>query len=261
MRYYPNGVGSDGSDALDSTRQLLATSRVWFVNQSGGGEGADFHLLENAIAAASDGDLIVLSEGFTQTTSFTITVNKSVTIVGLGTAADGKPSVQLKNNSATQSLLDIVVSNVQIRNIYFPPQLQSCIGAKIGVSATSFSLVNCYLEFDGNDQQGVLEDNVGGGYYRGCTFVSTATSGSARPGYGLLTSDPYDSLRLDDCVFDDGVVGFSFSAFSTNGDLTNMRALGVSLLRGAKFDLSSATNNLSGIVQLAATTGGGEVIW
>lgn len=272
MKVYPNGLGeSQGGDPLLGQAPFWVGGNVWWVNSAtgsdaGGTAGQDrerpLATLSQAVTNSASGDVIVLQYGHTETLTGAANIGIR-TVVGVGTIS-GKPSVQLKINAASASLITMGGSGGQLRNIYFPAAVQSNNGATGKVSipaATNCLIYGCYFEASGNDQFDQVQAIVASNNLRieNCTFVSTATAIAARPTNGVRTTGAITDVAIVGCVFDDGTVGFSGKALDlSGGTITRLAGHGNSLLRGADVVNASATTGYFGTGTL---TGGSAVSW
>lgn len=276
---WPDGIGQATGDLLVVNQPLTTPGTVWFVSYATGADANNGRSAEGpkktlaaAITAASNGDIIVLLSDHDETVTAPITVNKEVTIVGAGTSA-GKPAAKLKNDTGG-ILLQVDANGVQLRNIYFPANVQAgsqhvllSNGPNLG-----FVMSGCYLEC-GNTLVGV-ESVVSSAHatenvlrFENCTWVSTATAYATRPGQALRLLDVVDTFIVG-CTFDGGTYGFSgsgpsidgvaLSVSNSSGTCERLRIQSLTLLRGADvFILSTVT----GYVVDVTTTGSARVSW
>lgn len=272
MKVYPNGTGETlGGDSLLTQSPLWVGGSVWWVNSAtgvdaGGSAGQDrekpLATVGQALTNSASGDVIVLQSGHTETLTAALGLGGR-TIVGVGTTS-GKPAAQLKLNSANASLFSISGAGSEIRNVYFPANVQSNTGAsgKIACPAsTNFILYGCYFECSGNDQQDAVQAIVASNNLRveNCTFVSTATAVGTRPTNGLRLTGAITDVWIRGNVFDDGLVGFSGKAADLSGGaITRLRAFDNSLLRGADVAIHASSTGYFGTGTLS---GGSGVSW
>lgn len=246
------GIGETTGDALvTSTAPLHANGQVFYVSSVTGDSGAPgtnkgrpLNNLSNAMTAASNGDIIVLLDGHTETLSVGLTISKNLTIVASGSSS-GVPTVTF-NRSADITIFTISGSGVQLRNIKFPAAAASYSSVRIAVAtgAANTSIVGCYFECSGNDTgQAIFVDNANSGFHcETTTFVATNTASSPAPGAGLTFTNTATDVRLKGVVFDNGTKGFSAGlAYTEGGAITRRYAEEISCLRGADVSLNASS--------------------
>lgn len=271
--FWPNGIGESVGDDLASSTPLYAVGHIWFVSSLTGIDAASpagrnkekpLATLNQAVTNAASGDLIVLLTGHTETRTSAMTISKSLTIVGVGTTS-GKPSVQLKNNSAAASMWTLATAGilVEVRNVYFPAQVQSCSAIKIAYSAGSLRFVGCYFEANAFDAAAVIQLPTSGTDshfdFIDSTMISTGTSTTSQPLAGISIASITAHVRLDGSVFSDGTYGWSGDAavnITGAGVSETVRGINVSLLLGATISLPTARS----WVTVGTATGGGRVV-
>lgn len=272
MKVYPNGLGESlGGDPLLTQKPFWVGGNVWWVNSAtgtdaGGTAGQDrerpLATLNQALTNSAVGDVIVLQSGHTETLTAALSLNQR-TVVGAGTTS-GKPSATLKLNSASATLILVAGSGAELRNIYFPANVQSNNGAsgKISIPAsTNVVIYGCYFEASGNDQQDQVQAIISSQnlHIENCTFVSTATTLATRPTNGLRITGAVTDPWIVNNVFDDGTNGYSGKACDiSGGTITRLHSWGNSLLRGADVSIASASVGYFGAGTLS---GGGAVNW
>jgi hypothetical protein len=271
--FWPNGVGELVGDDLASTTPLYTSGSIWYVLSTTGIDAASpagknkekpLATLNQANTSAVSGDIIVLLTGHTETRTTAITITKSLTIVGCGTSG-GKPSPQLKNNSAAANLIIINTAGiyVELRNVYFPAQVQSNSATKISNPQGNLRFVGCYFEANVFDTAAVITIPTTGTEstfaFIDSTIISTGVSTTSQPLVGITGSSVTAHVRLDGSTFSDGTYGWSGDAAVTltmAGATDTVRGVNVSLLLGATISLGSARTWVS----VATATGGGRVV-
>ncbi len=269
VQYYPNGIGGIApGDSLDLARPLQTTGNVWYVSSLTGvdvggtaGQNREKPLatVNRAVVNASDDDIIVFLPGHTQTLVAAQSLAKRLTLIGEGTTS-GKPAVSFYGTNST--VFDITASNVELRNIYFPPSPVLTVTSKITWSGARCRMVGCYLEFGGNE--GSYGVNLAAGAdqarFDDCTFISVATSTGAQPVAALRSGAAIVDLEMNGCVVSSGPFGFAnyaavdFSAAAA----TRCKIEGLSLLLGADVAMGAAA---TGRVNVQLATGGSRVSW
>jgi len=243
-----NGLGQSLGDSLvvSPGGPIVQSGAVWYVDSQTGNSGNDgvdqkspLATLAQAQTAATSGDIVVLLSGHAETLTSPLTISKQLVIVGAG-SSDGKPTVKFTNNQSANSLMSITGEGVELRNIWFEEEAQANSAVRISVSGDHFRMVDCYVECNENSNAGAVSMNLAsdeGAEIRGTTFVSTATDNTDPPVAGLVNSND-GFLRVVQCVFDGGTVGFSggygFSEeYSTPGFTAGLYMDSITCLRGA----------------------------
>lgn len=271
--FWPNGTGESVGDDLASSTPLYTSGAIWYVLSTTGIDAASpagknkekpLATLNQAVTNAASGDIIVLLTGHTETRTAAMTISKSLTIVGCGTTSS-KPSPQLLNNSAAASMWTVNTAGiyVEVRNVYFPAQVQSNSATKISNGQGNLRFVGCYFEANAFDTAAVItipatgtESTFG---FISSTMISTGTSTTSQPLVGISGTSHTAHVRLDGAIFSDGTYGWSGDSAATitaAGSTESIRGIGVSLLLGATLALPATRT----FVTVSTATGGGRVV-
>lgn len=246
----PNGIGETLGDSLVTNGPLLVTGSVYYVNSvigdvtyTGLNPERPFPALTNAQTVASDGDIIVLLDGHTETFTVPLVLTKKLTIVASG-SNNGIPTVSFGMN-ADANMFEVAVgaTGIQFRNIKFRSNLVSSTAQRFDVSAASTTFLGCYFEMGANDQgPGILLVNALANFrIENTTFVSTATATATAPVAGLRAGGTTTDMVIRGCVFDGGAYGWSAYAYDELGAATRRRGESVSLLRGSDANLHASS--------------------
>lgn len=282
MRLYPNGLGELTGDSLvTSTAPLYLSGAVWWVLSTigidaAGAAGQDrerpLATLQQALANASDGDIIVLRDGHVQTVTVAIALTKSITVVAGGRSAAGLPTVMFTLNAPNASLFTVnTISGVELRNILFAENQQTNANTSgkidIGINAPNTRLIGCYFRCGAADVNqpavGLSASSETGNRFDAVTFISTAT-GATRPATGIGGSLASIGTEIFNCVFDDGTVGWgpilgiAPAACLLANTLSSVRILGAQLRNNATIFLGAAAVGYVGVSQ---ATGAAKVIF
>lgn len=271
VQFYPNGVGGSApGDSLDLVRPLQTTGNIWYVSSAAGFDAASpagqnrekpLSTLAQAITNAADDDIIVFLPGHTQTLTATQNIAKRVVLMGEGVTA-GKPSVSFKMNAAATVMFNITSSQVELRNLYLPPNLQNNNQARIVAGGSEFLMRGCYIECGSTDLAAALTLGSLRPRIESSVFISTTISAAGQPLCAVNASfNPISGCVMQDVVFSAGQYGFSNYAavdLSAASFSLQMRWENVSLLLGADVLLSAAT---TGRINIQTATGGSRVQW
>lgn len=274
MKLWPNGIGGLLGDTLVTTKPLYLSGDVWFVNSTGGVDGASpagkdrqkpLATLAQAQTNSANGDIVVLMDGHTETFTVALAITKNLAIIGEGSSG-GVPTVQLKMNAAAQCTLVLTALGTILANVKFPASLQSNSGSaanqgKVHLTGSSTQVRGCYFEESALDQLPAITIASGLADIRleNTSIISTATTVATRPTYGIYVGGPTTDVDLVGLVLSDGAVGFSGAAWdSTINAVTRLRAMGLSLLLGADMKLHAST---VGWIAPPTVTGGGGISW
>lgn len=281
MQVLQNGIGQALGPGLVVNGGLNVVGNVWYVNSATGSDAASpqgqdpeypLATLSQALTNSAAYDVIVLMDGHAETIAAKLTITAR-TVVG-GGKSSGKPTVKLTNNQAAAAMLELASSS-QLINVWVEENAQGCSEARITVTGDGVRVVDCYFECDGNDnpgtsgEAGALQVNAGDFFLcKGCTFISTATLTTDRPGraVGLENAGTGIVIRpaFVDCIFDGGTVGWNQYAIECRSAIDTQQLIGenISLLRGSDASFSSgggATHG--GYFQVTTSSGGSRVYW
>lgn len=266
MRVWPTGFGETTGDGLVlSTYLATKTSvEVIFVDSVTGNDA--FHGLDRlapkatlsaGVASAGAGGVVVLLSTHDETLTGVQTLSQAgMTIVGAGLAG-GKPTAKIRMNAAAAAVFAITGIGVELRNIFFPQNVQANSGTKITVGEAHARIIGCYFEQGPNDN-GSAVDLVAGWQYTeflNTTFISTATAASDLPPFPVRVLASGNGLWMDGVVFDGGPFGFASNrGYNDTGGPTGLYMERMSQLRGA--DINTTAN---GWIQTMTATGGARV--
>lgn len=263
---HPAGLGEALGDTLITTYPLYIGARVWWVAAGGddSNQGLErrqpFATLETAISEASDGDWIVVVDGYTETRTTPYAVNKRLTIIGSG-QSDGKPTVKLTPNAASEPLFNVSVAGVSLRNLWIEENAQANDEPRINVTGTRFRMVGCYVECNGFDDDYALYLAAASGDYelRSCTFVSTATAQDSVPQPAVAVAQTPLRVLMRGVVFDGGTYGFANGiAYNELVPVPQLEIEQLSLLRGA--DMTIDADTIGGVLP-TTQTGNPRISW
>ena len=272
---YPNGCGQALGDYLATTKPLQASGNIWYVSSligtdaaapAGKNDAKPLATLKQGITNSADGDIIVLMSGHTETSTADADwlVTKRIAIIGAGSSA-GLPTVKLTagNVGAAGGPLNLNTLGSQCRNIWFTTRAVANTGARVKISADFCKIYGCYWECAATDTgPGLSIGSAEVMNIENCTFVSTATLTSAQPESAIKVTSSIGTgyLRLNNCIFYGGTVGFSNPyAFDVGAQsITQLEAEAISLLRGADMKLGVSS---TGWINVVDSTGGSRVDW
>lgn len=271
--HLPNGIGQSAGDSLATVSPLEVNGNVWYVNANhsyaldaaspaGRSELRPLQTLSQAQASASNGDIIVLMDGHTETYTGVFTITKNVCIVG-GGSSSGVPTVTFTNNSAAGVMFSFTGSGLQeLRNVKIAVNAQTNAQARLSNANTGvLRLAGCYFQCGATDTGPALLNTTNGVniHLKNCTFVSTATNAGSRPESAFKVSAAMTTLLMDGVVFDNGTVGFSNTyALSIGAAVTALAAENMSFLRGAD---ASIFETAVGYLAATTATGAPRIDW
>jgi hypothetical protein len=281
--YFPTGIGEALGDLLVTCSRLYVnnTNGVWYVDSQTGDDGYDgldrmkpFATLGTAVAASSDGDVIVMLSGHTETIDTTLDIS-NLTLVGAGSSG-GLPTVKLTNDQADGEMFDATPDYgvTQLLNIWFTEETQANASPKIlaqlvGGAASVFRMRGCYVECGQYDDAAGLvfcSTSVGGAcILEDTTFISVGTDVAAQPYTGIYSAlegqGGATSLITRGLVLDNGTVGWSnyyAMAIAESGGIACLISEETSLLRGADISAPAA---MLGYLNIGTGAGGARVDW
>jgi hypothetical protein len=280
MELLSNGLGAATGHilALAAPLYVLGTGRTWYVDSQTGSdantgehEHQAFAGLDAAHTAASNGDIIALADGHEE--SLSITITKSVAIVGLGRAS-GVPTVILRNSAAADPAITIDTTKVVVEGVLFEhDDDQGPLSTELVLLASGAS------DFVGRDLHFNCKGMASGEsfeYFYGmrlaadlastnvlldsCKWNSVGTGQPLAAYPGLYVDDDgtgkLGTLRLVNCSFDGGEYGW----FNYGADILRFTGLveiyGASLLRGSDVLVSDTA---AGRIAVGTATGGSQI--
>lgn len=250
MATLPNGIGETLGDQLVTGKPLFTTGSVIFVLSTTGDDlntglnkAQPKATLAGAQTAATNGDIIVLLDGHTESYSAALTLSKNLTIVGSGSAS-GVPTVNFRKGSAYGgAIFTITAAGLQLRNIKIRESAASDNVDRVSVQANGVSIIGCYFESGDNDPTASavqVNNAVTNLTVKSTTFISTS-DGDDLPGPGLLLTGTSTDFRYEGVIFDGGTVGFlNGLAYTEGGAPTRRFAEQISMLRGADASLHAS---------------------
>lgn len=272
IQTYPNGIGGLLGDSLDTCRPLQTTGNVWYVSSQIGVNAASprgqdrarpLATVAQAQTNATDDDIICCLSGHAETFVAVLSITKRLVIVGEGVSS-GVPLVSFTNNSGGGVLFNLTATNVELRNLYFPPSLQPDGAApKVFVGGASARIRGCYFGQGATDASAGVVVDANGCRIENTTFISIATLLTAQPGLALkvLAGASVTDLAVENCVVSGGAVGFSnYAAIDLSSATSVARANfdNLNLLLGADLEMGTGT---TGRVNIQLATGGSRVHW
>lgn len=270
MPTFFGGIGESTGDTLATAEPLITSGNIWFVLSTTGVNDVSprglsrtepLATLAQAITNSSNGDIIVLLDGHTETIATGgITISKNLVILGSGSSG-GLPTVKLTPFGEDAVMFTISGAAVQLRNIWIEERtVDSTTNSTIVVTGANFQMIGCYCQ-SGQYDYASLELASGADRARivNTTFISTATSLTAQPNYGMIVSAAISDLDLDGVVLSNGTSGFSSAyALSVGAAITRLRAQSLSLLLSANATIHASS---IGHVNVQTSTGNGHVVW
>lgn len=271
MAYYPQGLGEPTGDPLVSQKSPIYHSgsvSVWYVDSNNGvddsGEKGQERLqplatLSQAHTNASAGDVIVLKDGHAESLTGITLSKDNLTIVGGGKSGSDPTVTFTPASGAGTPAITVSGDGIQLRNIKFA-EPTAAQGNVILTSGDRFSMVDCLVELGGSSDDIGVELAAGAHRFKGCKFVSVATSLSEVPDYAVSFGSVNNvKVEMDGVIFDGGTVGFMGGQGYRGGSGTGnvLRAYDVSLLRGADMAVSDSDDVL---IQVGTTSGSGRIV-
>lgn len=267
MANWPNGLGQSLGDSLVTGKPLMTSYTTYFVSSVTGTDGGANNGLDPDAPAATIGavltaagvagvtPIVVCLSGHTETMTSTLTPTIGTIIVGAGSSG-GLPTVKLTMNASNTILFTCSAAGIQLRNLWFRTNSVASNVARVKLTGINGLVKGCYFECAALDNAAALEIGTGGSgsMVNGTTFVSTAVLNTGRPTSGLSVTAALTDLDFDGCVFDEGTLGFTTTAFIASATITRMSGA-ISLLRGANASLGAAT----GFIMPSTVTGAGQI--
>jgi len=225
---FPDGLSSRGMPVLPLLRKgAVIHCDSGHTNASDGNAGTSpkypMATLDAAIGktTASNGDIILVSEGHAETLAAAAAVDLDVggiTVIGLGNGTN-RPTFTLATSTGTD--IDIDAANISLVNVVIDMTGIDAIAAGIDVNAAGFTLDSCRIVIADSGGQAVL---------------------------GLLGDASADQLTIKDCDFFGSTDAGPTAAIRINGSeeckILNTRIVGDYSAAGIDMDTAAPTNLL-----------------
>ncbi len=221
-KHYENGIiGTSEGGHSDFSADVFVTGAVYWVNSVGGND-ANSGLNRNSpkatlasaltSATASNGDVIFVESGHSESLSSSITFNEAgITVIGLGSGSS-KPSFTVNGNV---DMFDVTAAFVRLVGLRFPAGTAAHT-SRINAAAVNCILQDCDFICGANDLNTITVPDAGDYLeLNGCTFTITADG----PDAGILVeAAAVAGLKVISCQFDGGSYDFDdaglYSAFA-----------------------------------------------
>lgn len=250
-----SGFATTGDDFIQN--DVIATGAVHWVdsvsgsNSNPGTESEPLATLAQAItnATASNGDIILIKSGHTETLSGSVSISKAgLKIFGIGSGS-AAPNFGV---SAAVDALNISANDVEINNLYFVAGTTTSNTARINVDARNAKIKNCTFLCGQYDQSTItLTANAIDCEIRNCTMTVSANG----PDYGVIVeSAGAHGLEITDCTFNGGSYNWDVGAIYSNVAHLNFRYDSITLTGDAPIQHSN-TGAKGVISNVIAATG------
>lgn len=238
-KHYENGiVGTSEGGSTDFSADVFVTGAVYWVDSvdgndsnSGLNRNSPKATLASALtsATASNGDVIFLESGHTETLTSSLVLNEAgITVIGLGSGSN-KPSFTVNGNV---DMFDLTAARVRLYGLRFPAGTAAHT-ARINVGAADCILEDCDFICGANDLNTITVPDAGDYLeINGCTFTITADGPDSSI---LVEAAAVLGLKVIGCQFDGGSFDWDdaglYSAFAhtnylyRNNTLTNKASI------------------------------------
>lgn len=210
-------LSSEGADTFITNDVITTGTVIWVDSVNGsndtgtGSEGKPLATLAQAISntTASNGDIIVIKAGHTETYAGILTVPSNrpgIKIYGLGNGSSAPNFIA----AAATDLFLVQAPNAEINNLYFPAGTTATNTARINIDAANVRIKGCTFKCGAFDQDTItLTVNAVRPRIESCAFTVTASG----PRYGISVENAaVVGLYLKDCAFDGGSYNWSVAA-------------------------------------------------
>lgn len=252
-----SGFAETGEADSFVTNDVIATGAVhWVYSVSGnnanpGNEALPLATLAQAItnATASNGDIIIIKAGHTETISSSVTISKAgLKIFGIGEGSDA-PNFGV---SAAIDAINVTANDVELNNLYFIQGTTISNTSRVNVDARNVVLKNCTFLSGQYDQNTVtLTANAIDCKIDSCTF----TVSNDGPDYGVIVeSASAVGLNITNTTFNGGTYNWDIAAVYSNVAHLNYRYEQITLTGDAP--IQHANSGAKGVMsQIIAAEG------
>lgn len=241
-RFLENGLASTGDTVLDG--EIITTGATLWVDSVNGNDSnagtkeSPLATLAAAITAAtaSNGDIIVIKSGHTETLTSAITVSKAgLKIYGLGSGSSAPNFVC----NAAIDCFDVTGAAVELNNLYFPVGTTAGNNSRINIGATGVRIKGCTFAC-GQYDQNTITIPAAGTYARieSCAFSVSADGPDAAI---LVESASAVGLYVASCTFDGSTYNWDNGAIYSAAAHLNFYYLNNTLSNNALIVHTSST--------------------
>jgi hypothetical protein len=210
-----SGFAASGEADEFITSDIIATGNVTWVdsvsgdNSNPGTEGQPLATLAQAItnATASNGDIILIKSGHTETLSSSVSISKAgLKIFGIG---EGSEAPRFTVAAAIDGL-NITGNNVEVNNLYFPVGTTTANTSRINIDARGVRVKGCTFLCGQYDLSTITITANG----IDADLQSNAMTVSADgPDHGVIIENASATgIRIEDCAFNGGTYNWDLGA-------------------------------------------------
>lgn len=246
---YQNGGGGNTGDNVSTKKPIYALNggHIWYLGPGGADAGGNagrerekpLLTTAQAVSNATAGDTIIYLQGFTESISVSVAVNKAgLTFVSEGVGAN----VARLTCSGAVSMLAISAIGVSLNNMYFPA---STVVNTDRVEITSIGVVidNCYFECGANDTARTIRYNAG--CTGSCQLTNTTFAATAsQPAIAVEVATATSGMFVENVTLDGGSVGFSDFAFKATAAMSALYADTIHQLNNADVSLAAGGSGI-----------------
>lgn len=216
-KHYENGIiGSTEGGYADFSSDIFTTGTVFWVSSVTGNDAnagtnrtAPKATLDSALTAAvaSNGDIIFLESGHSETLSSAITFSEAgIIVVGLGSGTN-KPRFTV--NAAIDGF-SIAANLVELYNLRFPIGTTTANTSRINVGGAGVKIYDCDFLCGANDLETITIPDAGDhAEISGCSFTISADGADSAI---RIESASNFGVNIFGCTFDGGSFDFDDAA-------------------------------------------------
>lgn len=222
---YENGLVSttSGGDSFISSDITITGTAIWVDSVNGnnsyaGTEEFPLATLAQAItnATASNGDLIILKSGHTETLTANLALSKAgLKILGLGS---GSSAPNFKSN-ANIDLFTVSAAGVELNNLYFLASTTATCTARIDINAANCRIKGCTFLCGAFDQNSITI--TASGLYASIISCSMSVTADGPDAGVIVESASAVGLRIESCSFSGGTYNWDDAAIYSASAHTN----------------------------------------
>jgi hypothetical protein len=199
--HFPRSGGQQWVDSF-YRQQEATTGNIFYVHSGGAAAGPGyspetaFTTLDAAVAActASQGDIVVVMPGHTETTTAIGIDIVGVKVIGLGV---GRTRPAFTATTAATNLIDVSAASCHLENVRLVGAASGCT-ALVDIAAADFTMKDCILETGAAPTEVVTVPASSDRFViDGCRFVGTA----AGPNVAIDFEGEVDDWVIQNCTF------------------------------------------------------------
>lgn len=255
---WSGGLGGSGIDTATTAPVITSASIIWYDPTQGNDANTGTNpeqpvkTFAQAVTNASTGSVVAMLDVDNETITGTVTINKSIKVVGVGA---GSARTSFTPLSGATAMFNVTADDVSFENCYFKPA-QGTVGTAGRITCANKGLEFYSCQFDSGASDGnCVITAAGSDYFRfdGCTFTVTSALSSGTGPIAINCSGTNIGGKIFDTVFDGSTFGFKDAAAVTLVSATRLYIKNVTLVGKADIVGTGVSYNIIGVTTSGAS--------